>query len=189
MQGVEAQQAILDTQAAQTKNLQQQKALLGSRLAAELESLSAQEQVDILAYLDELENQQYGRGQDANQLAMQIYEYQNAEALADREYAMWQAEFNAKYGGGGSSGRGGSSGSGNKKTTTASYTGKPVNTLVDALAANAQVYNKEAAKNLYDALQKPPAAPTPMQSLTSKVSSKSGLAANKAASILDKKKK
>lgn len=188
MQGAEAQQAILDTQAAQTKNLQQQKALLGSQLAAELESLSAQEQADILAYLDELENQQYGRNQDANQLAMQIYEYQNAEALADREYAMWQAEFNAKYGGGSGGTGGGSSGSSKKATSTA-YTGKPVNTLVDALAANAQVYNKEAAKNLYDALQKPPATTTPMQSLANTVSSKSGFIGNNAASILDKKKK
>lgn len=189
MQGAEAQQAILDTQAAQTKNINEQKALLGSQLAAELESLSAQEQADILAYLDELENQQYTRGQDANQLAMQIYEYQNAEELADREYAMWKAEFEAKYGGGVGSGSGGS-GSGSSSGTAKSYSGTPVVTLTDALAANAQVYNKDSAQKMYNTLlQNAPAAQSPLQSLASTVGSKNSVGSAYTASLLDKAKK
>lgn len=188
MKGAEAQQAILDTQAAQTKNITEQKNQLGSQLAAELESLSAQEQADILAYLDELENQQYDRGQDANQLAMQIYEYQNAEALADQEYAMWKAEFDAKYGGG-SGGSGGGGGGSRSSTKTSTVSGQPVTTLVDALAANAQVYNKDSAKNLYNTLNTKPSAQSPLQSLANTVSSKNTVGSAYTASLLDKAKK
>lgn len=113
LKGAEAQQAISDTQAAQEKNIGQQRTLLTQQLADQMRQYNESQQADILAYLDELEAREYDRGVDSkniqNQLAMQLYEYQFQKEEADREHSRWQAEFNARYGGGSGSGGGGSS--------------------------------------------------------------------------------
>ena len=119
LKGAEAQQAINATQAAQEKNIGQQRPLLTQQLAQQMRQYNESQQADILAYLDELEAREYDRGVDSkniqNQLAMQLYEYQFQKEEADREQSRWEAEFNAKYGGGGSGG--GGSGGGKKQTS------------------------------------------------------------------------
>lgn len=113
--GNEAQQAINDTQAQQTGNLQEQKTLYGRQLQQTLESLTKQEQSDILAKVDDLKRRQEELNIQKQQLSLQQQQMQ-------MEYQMWLAEFNAKYGNtGGGSGGGSSdedSSSGNKKTAT-----------------------------------------------------------------------
>lgn len=104
--GNEAQQAINDTQAQQTGNLQEQKTLYGRQLQQTLESLTKQEQSDILAKVDDLKRRQEELNIQKQQLSLQQQQMQ-------MEYQMWLAEFNAKYGntgGGGGGSSGGSSG-------------------------------------------------------------------------------
>lgn len=110
LKGNEALQAISDTQAAQEKNIGEQRALMSQQLSTQLAQYDAAQQAEILAYIDELEAREYDRAQNANQLAMQMYQYQFQKEQADREQANWQAQFNAQYGGGGAS-SGGASGS------------------------------------------------------------------------------
>lgn len=106
--GNEAQQAINDTQAQQTGNLQEQKTLYGRQLQQTLESLTKQQQADILAKADELKKRQ-------EELQLQQQQISLQEQQMAMEYEMWLQEFNAKYGnkgGGGSSGSSSSGGSG-----------------------------------------------------------------------------
>lgn len=109
LKGNEALQAISDTQAAQEKNIGEQRSLMAKQYADQLAQYDAAQQAEILAYIDELSAREYDRAQNANQLAMQLYQYQFQKEQADREQANWQAQFNAQYGG--SSGGGSSSGS------------------------------------------------------------------------------
>ena len=109
LKGNEALQAISDTQAAQEKNIGDQRTMLAQQLANQLAQYDEAQQAEILAYMDELSAREYDRAQNANQLAMQLYQYQFQKEQADREQANWQAQFNAQYGG--SSGGGSSSGS------------------------------------------------------------------------------
>ena len=104
LKGAKAQQEISDTQAAQTANLNEQRALLAKQLAAQNAQYDAAMQSDMLAYQDELEAREYERlladSQYRNQLAMQLYEYQFQKDQADQEQQRWQAEYDAAYGGG-----------------------------------------------------------------------------------------
>ena len=112
LKGAEAQQAINDTQAAQEKNIGDQRTQLAKALAEQMATYDAAQQTDIQAYLDELEAREYERAQNA--LAMQIQlaqqNWQNAfqQQQANQSQSNWQAEFNAMYGGGGGSSGGGS---------------------------------------------------------------------------------
>lgn len=103
LKGNEALQAISDTQAAQEKNIGEQRSLMAQQYAAQLAQYDAAQQAEILAYIDELEAREYDRAQNSNQLAMQLYQLQFQKEQADREQANWQAQFNAQYGGGGGS--------------------------------------------------------------------------------------
>lgn len=125
LQGAEAQQAIRDTQAAQEKNIGEQRALLSQQLASTLSELDAAQQSDILAYIDELEAREYDRQRDdtamQNELAMNLYQYQFQKEQADQEQANWQAQFNAQYGDGSGGGVYSSGGTGSGRTTTSGY--------------------------------------------------------------------
>lgn len=111
LKGAKAQQEISDTQAAQTANLNEQRALLAKQLAAQNAQYDAAMQSDMLAYQDELEAREYERlladSQYRNQLAMQLYEYQFQKDQAKLEQERWEAEFDAAYGGGDDGGSGG----------------------------------------------------------------------------------
>lgn len=106
--GNEAQQAISDTQAQQESNLNEQKTLYGRQLQQSLESLTKQQQADVLAKVDELKKRQ-------EELQLQQQELQMQKDQMDMDYYMWEQEFNAKYnksGGGSSSSKTKSSGGG-----------------------------------------------------------------------------
>lgn len=133
LKGAEAQQAINDTQAAQEKNIGDQRTQLAKALAEQMATYDAAQQTDIQAYLDELEAREYERAQNA--LAMQIQlaqqNWQNAfqQQQANQSQSNWQAEFNAMYGGGGGS----SGGSGGSSSGSGSQSG---NSLWDWLGGN-----------------------------------------------------
>lgn len=95
--GNEALQDIADAEAAQRQKIADNQALLAQQLAAQIKQYDAAQAADILAYMDELENQEYERGQAAmqynNQLAAQIYEYLMAEQDRNTEAQRWQKEF------------------------------------------------------------------------------------------------
>ena len=115
LKGNEAQQAINDTQAAQAKNIGEQRKLLSQQLGDTLAGLDAAQQSDMLAYLDELEAREYDRTTadvaNRNNLAMQLYQYQFQKEQADQAQRNWEQTFQANYGGGGGS-SGGSTGGG-----------------------------------------------------------------------------
>ena len=116
----DAQLAALGQEQAQAEgDVNQQRTLLSRQLSGQLAEYDAQQQSDMLGYLDELETREYDRSVQStnthNELAMKLYEYQHQLEVEAAEQARWQAEFNAKYGG--SSGR--SSGSGRKTTAAA----------------------------------------------------------------------
>ena len=96
-EGAEALQGIADAEAAQRENINENQTLLAQQLAAQLKQYDANQAADILAYMDELENQEYDRGQAAlqynNQISAQIYEYLMAEKDRDAEAERWQKEF------------------------------------------------------------------------------------------------
>lgn len=115
LKGAEAQQEIRDTQAAQAKNIGEQRALLKNQLGDTLANLDAAQQSDMLAYIDELEAREYDRLRNdtamQNEIAMNLYQYQFQKEQADQDQRNWQATFDAQYGGGDSGGGyGGSSG-------------------------------------------------------------------------------
>lgn len=124
LKGAEAQQAIRDNQAAQAKNIGEQRALLKNQLGDTLANLDAAQQSDMLAYIDELEAREYDRMRNdqamQNELAMNLYQYQFQREQADQDQRNWQATFDAQYGGG-DAGGGYSGGSGGSKNTTSSY--------------------------------------------------------------------
>jgi len=101
--GNKAQDEIGATQAAQEKNIGEQRALLSQQLAAQLAQYDKSQQADILAYVDELEAREYDRTtanqNTQNQLAMQIYEYQHQLEQEAEDKRRWELEYNAAYGG------------------------------------------------------------------------------------------
>lgn len=123
LKGAEAQQAIRDTQAAQAKNIGEQRRLLAQQLGDTLAGYDAAQQSDMLAYLDELEAREYDRQRAdtamRNDLAMNLYQYQFQKEQADQEQANWQATFDAQYGGGDAGG--GYGGGGSQKPTGNTY--------------------------------------------------------------------
>lgn len=129
--GNEAQQAINDTQAQQTGNLQEQKTLYGRQLQQTLESLTKQEQADILAKADEFKKRN-------EELALQQQQLQLQQQQMQMDYYMWEQEFNAKYANKGGGGSGGSSYSGGSSSNNSKKT--PGNTtsndLLDRLGVN-----------------------------------------------------
>lgn len=123
LKGAEAQQAIRDTQAAQAKNIGEQRALLKNQLGDTLANLDAAQQSDMLAYIDELEAREYDRMRNdqamQNELAMNLYQYQFQREQADQDQRNWQATFDAQYGGGDAGG--GYGGGGSQKPTGNTY--------------------------------------------------------------------
>lgn len=121
LEGDKAQQAINDAQAQQEGNIGEQRKQLSQQLAAQLAQYDEAQQQDILAYVDQLEAREYERAQAdrnaRNQLAMNIYEYQHQAEREGVQDNQWQAEFNAKYGGG-SGGGGGYGGGGSRSSKT-----------------------------------------------------------------------
>lgn len=95
--GNEALQAIADQEAYKRESLTKDQSLLAQQLSAQLKQYDANQAADILAYLDELEAQEYEREQQSiqysNQLSAQIYEYLMAEQERDAEAERWQKEF------------------------------------------------------------------------------------------------
>lgn len=154
LQGAEAQQAIRDTQAAQAKNIGEQRALLKNQLGDTLANLDAAQQSDILAYIDELEAREYDRLRDdtamQNEIAMNLYQYQFQKEQADQEQRNWQAQFDAQHGGGDAGG--GYGGGGSQNPTGSSIwdlLGGNGSDTGSKLAAGAAIYNglKTAANN------------------------------------------
>lgn len=125
LKGAEAQQAIRDTQAAQAKNIGEQRALLKNQLGDTLANLDAAQQSDMLAYIDELEAREYDRLRDdtamQNEIAMNLYQYQFQKEQADQEQANWLKTFNAQYGGGDAGGGYGGGSSSNRPTQNNSF--------------------------------------------------------------------
>lgn len=109
--GNEAQQAISDTQARQANNLNEQKTLYGRQLQQTLESLTKQQQSDVLAKVDALKREQEQLNIQKEQLNLQQQQMQ-------MEYDMWLQEFNQKYGNKGGGGSGGSSSSSRSSSST-----------------------------------------------------------------------
>jgi hypothetical protein len=130
LKGNEALQAISDTQAAQEKYIGEQRALMSQQLASQLAQYDAAQQAEILAYIDELQAREYDRAQQANQLAMQLYEYNFQKQQADREQANWQAQYNAQYGG--------SSSGGSKKSSSSSSNNSKSGSLWDELGGSSK---------------------------------------------------
>lgn len=69
MKSAKAQQEINDTQAAQEKNITDQRKLLSQQLSDTLAGYDAAKQGDIMAYIDELEAREYDRGVTAQGMA------------------------------------------------------------------------------------------------------------------------
>lgn len=131
--GNKAQQEIDNAQAQQEGNIGEQRRQLSQQLAAQLAQYDADQQNDILAYVDQLEAREYERGLNdrnaQNQLAMSIYEYQHQ---AERE-AIEDARYNSSRSGGGGS-RSGSNNKDNNGGSNSSY-----DALIDRLrTANAK---------------------------------------------------
>lgn len=95
--GNEALQDISDAEAAKRQKIADSQTLLAQQLAAQIKQYDANQAADILAYMDELEKQEYDREQAAmqynNQLASQIYEYLMAEQDRETDASRWQQEF------------------------------------------------------------------------------------------------
>jgi len=114
--GDRALEEIGARQTADENGIAEQRTLLSRQLAQQLSQLDTDQRSDELAYIDELTAREYERAQasrrEHNEMAMQLYEYRHQLEQEAREQARWEAEFNARYGGGGSSGR-----SSRKRTT------------------------------------------------------------------------
>lgn len=139
------QREIDEAQTAHERQIGEKRTLLTKQLSDTLSQLNASQRSDELAYADELAAREYDRNassrQNANELAMKLYEYQHQLDVEAAEQARWQAEFDAKYGGG--SGSSGSSGSGgSRKKTTAAAAQKTVSAVVSGTRKN----QKEAMK-------------------------------------------
>lgn len=156
LEGNKAQQSIMDTRAAQEKNIGEQRALLKNQLGDTLANLDTAQQSDILAYIDELEAREYDRLRDdtamQNEIAMNLYNYQFQKEQADQEQANWQAQFNAQYGDGSGGGVSGGVAVGTKTSTGSGLWDALAggnNKTSSNLAAGAAIYNglKTAANN------------------------------------------
>lgn len=127
---------IDEAQTAHEMQIGEKRTLLGKQLSDTISQLNASQQSDEQAYADELAAREYERSaasrQNANELAMKLYEYQHQLDVEAAEQARWQAEFDAKYGDG--SGSSGSSGSSKKKTAAAAQ--KTVSAIVSGTRKN-----------------------------------------------------
>ena len=127
---------IDEAQTAHEMQIGEKRTLLGKQLSDTISQLNASQQSDERAYADELAAREYERSaasrQNANELAMKLYEYQHQLDVEAAEQARWQAEFDAKYGDG--SGSSGSSGSSKKKTAAAAQ--KTVSAIVSGTRKN-----------------------------------------------------
>ena len=134
--GNAAQREIDEAQTAHEAQIGEKRTLLTKQLSDTLSQLNASQQSDELAYADELAAREYERGaasrQNANELAMKLYEYQHELDVEAAEQARWQAEFDAKYG----DGSGSSGGGGSKKKTTAAAAQKTVVSTVSGTRKN-----------------------------------------------------
>ena len=135
--GDAALREIDQAQAEHEVQIGEKRTLLNTQLSQTLRQLSADQQSDELAYADQLAQREYDRRVNsqntANQLAMQLYEYQHQLEKEAAEQARWQAEFNARYGDGGSSGGGGRSG---RKTTSAASNAQKAASTVSTVRKN-----------------------------------------------------
>ena len=122
-------------QTAHEMQIGEKRTLLGKQLSDTISQLNASQQSDEQAYADELAAREYERSvasrQNANELAMKLYEYQHQLEVEAAEQARWQAEFDAKYGDGSSS-----SGGGGRKKTTAPAAQKTVPATVSGTRKN-----------------------------------------------------
>ena len=140
-EGAEAQQAINDQQAAAEANIEDQRTQLAQQLAQQLSQYDANEAADVLNRLRELEDQEYDRSQQhdqiKNSLSAQIYQFMyqaERDKVADEQWAaqmayqkerdavadaQWQQQYGSKK-----SGSGGSSGS-SGRDSSGSGTGDP----------------------------------------------------------------
>ena len=127
---------IDEAQTAHEMQIGEKRTLLGKQLSDTISQLNASQQSDEQAYADELAAREYERSaasrQNANELAMKLYEYQHELDVEAAEQARWQAEFDAKYG----DGSGSSGGGGSKKKTTAAAAQKTVVSTVSGTRKN-----------------------------------------------------
>lgn len=97
-EGAEAQQDINDAQTAQEQNIAEQRKLASQQLSQQIAQYDASQAADELAYLDDLENREYERGQAdramQNDLALALYNAQFQREQADREQSNWESNFN-----------------------------------------------------------------------------------------------
>lgn len=100
LKGEKALNQLGEAQLAQEKNIGDQRSLYAQQLSTQLAQYDASMQADILAYMDELEAREYDRAQTANQLAMQLYQYQFQKEQADQEQANWNAQYGGRSSGG-----------------------------------------------------------------------------------------
>lgn len=103
-QGAEADQDIWDQQSAAEGNVDAQRAQLAMQLATQLQQYDANQAADVMARINELEDQEYDRGQSNTQYRNNLYaqifeymqnmnnmEYQRArDLIADEQ---WQKQF------------------------------------------------------------------------------------------------
>lgn len=108
--GSENQRGIDEAQGEHEKQIGEKRTLLSGQLSQTLRQLETDRQNDELAYMDELTAREYDRAaasrEAADQLALQLYEYQHQLEQEAAEQARWQAEFDAKYGSGSEGGGG-----------------------------------------------------------------------------------
>lgn len=132
--GDAAQREIHQAQTEHEAQIGEKRTLLSSQLSQTLRQLAADQRSDELAYADELTAREYDRAaasrENANQLALKLYEYQHQLDEEAAEQARWQAEFNARYGDGSASSGGGS----RKKTSSAAQ--KTVPAAVSGIRKN-----------------------------------------------------
>lgn len=102
--GAAARQEIDEEQARKEAEIGEKRTLLSTQLSNTLRQLNAGQQSDELAYADQLSDREYERSTAsraaADQLAIQLYEYQHQLEVEAAEMARWRAEFNARYGDG-----------------------------------------------------------------------------------------
>lgn len=132
--GDEALRQIDQAQTDKETEIGEKRTLLSTQLSQTLRQLDSDQQSEELAYADELAAREYERRvasqNTANQLAMKLYEYQHQLEQEAIEQARWKAEFNARYGDGGSSGRsGGSRKSSSAAAKTVTSTAKTVSSV------------------------------------------------------------
>ncbi len=133
--GNAAQREIDQSQTEHEMQIGEKRTLLGKQLSDTISQLNVSQRSDELAYADELAAREYERSaasrQNANELAMKLYEYQHQLDVEAAEQERWQAEFNAKYGDGSAP-----SGGGGRKKTAAAAAQKTVSASVSGTRKN-----------------------------------------------------